>query len=466
MDLSQDQRQHERKGMNMFPQKRIRMVVGVLCVFGMAPVTSCIAESGREWDVSSPITVDIKRSAQQVWHPIGREVILQARASDHDRWRYIEGCSEWEDVHNISVFNYSWTGSVHLVPPTDDYKAKWYTIEYTPEEHTVTVTVNDDSLTVDPPDTGSRDDSQDATDEVTLGAFDVKGSLTVSGTNCAPITMYAWWSQHDESMHYTDPDWVEAEPLFGDVPLVGGPITLGELNPEDTDITDVSTPFPTITFRAQWVLSSEPDGVWTSDQTHWAGCLVDQMIWGALKSEVWDEDVDTFLFGDYVAFTPAVPSFQAPISWNWDRILWDLIALAATANEAEGATGLGMVFQSDFFAGSSNWQNHSEVKHQSKDHTFWGATPHSKTTPMSYGPSGEWWQFDTSAGGGNSIELRGDIQGKVEIVEFKRFIYEPPDHWEYWNAYAKAWSEGLIGFWLDDPYYGGMPQPPDDGYLP
>jgi hypothetical protein len=127
---------------------------------------------------------------------------------------------------------------------------------------------------------------------------------------------------------------------------------------------------------------------------------------------------------------------------------------------------MGMVFQSDFFAGTSNWQNHSDVKHQSKDHSFSGETPNSKTTVMSYGPSGEWWQFDTSDEGGNSIELRGDIQGKAEIVEYKWYIYSPPDHWEYFNAYAKAWSEGWICFWLDDPYYGGIPQPPDDGYIP
>jgi hypothetical protein len=67
------------------PRKTIRMVAGILCVLAMAPVTSCIGETPREFDVGSAITVDIKRCAQQVWHPIGRLVRLQADALDHDR---------------------------------------------------------------------------------------------------------------------------------------------------------------------------------------------------------------------------------------------------------------------------------------------------------------------------------------------------------------------------------------------
>lgn len=456
-------------------RKRVDAVVCVILLAGGIPMASCIAsyccECGdytKDWEVDTPIEVDIKRSAQQVWHPIGRKVTLQADAEDWDRWQYNCGCYDWEYVWHTGYFNYLWSGSDYLSQPRTGWKVHWYTIEYTPEVHTITVTVDDDTWISDipPEDTGSCDDEDAATDSVTLGAFDVKASLTVSGTNRTPFTMYTLWSEHDESMHENDPEWVEAEPLFDVVSLAGGPISLGEADDDDTNTTDASTPFPTVTFRGKWVLSSEPDGMWRSDQMHWAGCFVDRSIEGSLNSEVWDNDLDSFLFDDYVAFTPAVPSFGVPISWNWNRIAWDLIALVAAADEAEGATGLGMVFQSDFFAGASNWQNHSEVKHQSKDYTFSGETPNSKTTAMSYGPSGEWWQFDTSEEGGNSIELRGDIQGKAEIVEFKVYMYEPPDHWEYFNAYAKAWSEGLIGFWLDDPYYGGIPQPSDDGYVP
>lgn len=268
-------------------------------------------------------------------------------------------------------------------------------------------------------------------------------------------------------MHYGDPSWEEAEPLFDVVSLAGGPITLGEVDGDDTDITDASTPFPTITFRGKWVLSSEPDGKCTSDQTHVAGCYVDRYLDGALKSEVWGEDLDLgWPSGDYVEFEPAAPFFGSPVSWNWGRTVWDLIALAATANEAEGGTGLGMVFQSDFFGASSNWQCHSEVRHQSKDCTFWSENPNSKTTVMSYDSAGEWWQFDTSEVAGNSVEVRGDIQGKVEIAEHGEPIHYPEIGYVYVNAYAKAWSEGFIIFCLDEPWYGGDPQPADAGYVP
>lgn len=145
-----------------------------------------------EWDTYTAITVDIKRSAQQVWHPIGRTVILQAHASDWDKYRYMQPCSEWQYVHNTTVFNYSWSGSAYLVPPLDASEVAWWTIQYTPEQHTIEVTVDDDLLEVIPPDTGSRDDSADATDSENLGAFDVKASLTVSGTNRTPFTTYTW----------------------------------------------------------------------------------------------------------------------------------------------------------------------------------------------------------------------------------------------------------------------------------
>jgi hypothetical protein len=453
------------------PRKGICLVAGLFCVLGIMPVTSCMAQAGRQWEVYTVITVNIKRSAQQVWHPICRIVTLQANGVDVDRWKYKDPCagSGWHYETTGRYLNYSWSPADHLSQPTGT-EVDWCAKQYTPEAETITVSVNDDGILsqIDPPDSGSRDDQQPATASVTLGAFDVKASLTVSGTNRPePLPpLYAWWSEHDEYMHYTDPDWVEPQAVFDAISLAGGPITLGEADNEDTDIIDVSTRFPTTTFRGTWVLSSEPDGVWTSDRTNWAGCYVDQNIEGSLHSEVWDWDWDPWPFGNYVTFTPPLPDFKTPISWNWDRIAWDLIALAATEHKAEGGVGLGMAFQSNYFAPSSNWQGHGEVKHQSKDYFFSGDTPDSKTVPFSYGPSGEWWQFDTSVVGGNSIQLYGDIDGKVEIVEDKYIGDYPAAYWHFLNAYAKAWSEGLAGFWLDDPYYGGTAQPPDDGYVP
>jgi hypothetical protein len=453
------------------------MIVCSAFLVEMALVTPCVAsyccECGdytKDWDLGQVITVNIKRSAAQVWHPIGRTVTLQANGVDWDIWMYNCGCYGWNYIGADRALNYSWSPSDHLSQPATGTEVEWCAKEKMSAAETITVSVNDDGTLseLNPGDTGCRDDPSPATASVNLGAFDVKASLTVSGTNRTPFTMYAWWSEHDESLHYGDPEWVEAEPLFDVVSLAGGPISLGVPDYDDTNIIDASTLFPTITFRAEWVLSSEPDDKWREDQEQVAGCWVDRDIDGTLNSEAWDEDVDLFL-DDYVAFTPSLPDFHAPISWDWDRIIWDLIALAGAGTHAEGATGMGMVFQSDFFAGTNNWQNHSDVKHQSKDHTFTSETPNSKTTTMSYGPSGEWWQFDVSVEGGNSVELRGDIQGKIEIVEttVETMVFPGPILvTEYVNAYAKAWSEGLIGFWLDEPYYAGTPYPPDSGYVP